>query len=129
MATSEGTVSLVLTKQTRTWRTNIESTFKQKPVLTAHRQTIGVDGSQNKVTDEGAPGVGRVIDSTLLGDKTQNQVTLANGTVIQLAEVAEAIPLFIDLFAAKDKAVEDVRLAAEAKAKADAEAAAAQPAG
>lgn len=119
MSTPLGSVSLSLSKQVRTWRTNIESAFGQKPVVTAHRQLVGVDSTPKIVTNEGAPTVERVIDSKLLGDTSQ-QVTLANGTVLTLAEVFEAVPAFIDKWSAEDKKAADDAEAARLQAIEDA---------
>ena len=104
MATEQGTSTIVVTTEERTWRTNIETPKGGDPVVTAYRETIKTlsDGTVLG-RDQMSIRVDRSFSSTVAND---DKVTLLNGKVISAVEMAEAVAAFIDMWRHQDAAAE-----------------------
>lgn len=98
----QGTATITVNRQVRTWRTNIESAYGTVPSVTAFRETLQINEADQTVLSKVPSGqIQRSFsDAVANGDK----VTLSDGTVLSIAQMAEAIPVFIELWAAQDAA-------------------------
>lgn len=55
MALAQGTATIAVTTQERTWRVEIETALGADPVVTVYRQTVKTDPSGNVLSIEMAP--------------------------------------------------------------------------
>lgn len=99
MSTLSQSKTITIQTEVRSARFNIECPKGRPPVITVQRQELGTaDGEV--LTDKVIAHVSRVID----GDVLAETVTLKDGTVVSVAEMAEAHALFGDKWHADDVA-------------------------
>lgn len=97
-----GSVAVELTNQDRAWRTNLESPHGQAPVVTVHREIIGLSPENEVITREPvASGSTRTMNTELLTLPTE-KVTLASGKVLTTAEIMEGVKLTLDRWRTED---------------------------
>jgi hypothetical protein len=97
MATDLGTRSVSVKTSERTSAFALETRFGQDPRLVIQRERLCVDGGGNVLSATAARTVIRL--ASRIGAE---QVALASGTVITIAQLAEALPLFFDRWAGED---------------------------
>lgn len=99
MAIDQGTVTVTVSKQRRTWRVNIETAINADPVVTGFRELVSKDANGN-LTDEPNRNIPNPRVDFALSQVHAETVALDDGTVLTGAQMAEAISKWID---AKDQ--------------------------
>jgi hypothetical protein len=99
MAISQGTVTLAITSQERSWRINIETAMGADPVVTVFRETVKTDASSKVISKEPAPQAQRAL--SVVAAETQ-PFTPATPGVITAAELATLVAARADMWRAAD---------------------------
>lgn len=81
----------------RTREFGVVTTLGADPVITAHREYLKLNGSE-VFSRSNAPSATRKF-SQVAGES----VTLADGTVVPILQIAQALPLFFDRWAEEDE--------------------------
>ena len=99
MAIDQGTATLAVTTQERTWRVNIETQRLTDPVITAYRQVVRTAADSSIVSIENAPTTQR--SASAIAAETQT-FTPATVGVVTGAELASLIAARADMWREQD---------------------------
>lgn len=92
MAIKTGKKTVTIEETERTWRTEIESPFGGEPTITAHREVMQVAEDGSVISRE----TGITVRRTLAELVESNDKVTVGKNVYTAAEIAAAIPAFID---------------------------------
>jgi hypothetical protein len=106
MAIEQGTETVTVTSQERTWRVNIETAMGADPVVTAFRETIRTASDGSVISKEPAGSTERRLSAV------ETQSFTVNGKAYTGAEIADIIAAVADTWRQQD-------IAAVAEAPAD----------
>lgn len=95
MAIDQGTETITLASEERTWRVNIETAKGGDPVVTVHRETVKSD-SAGVVSKAPAGTVTRSLSAT------STQTVTIGAKTLSVAELAMAVALLADMWRAED---------------------------
>jgi hypothetical protein len=99
MAISQGTATLAVTSQERTWRINIETARLADPVVTGYRQVVRTAADGSLIAIDNAPTTTRNLSAVATATLP---FTPATAGVITGAEIATLIAAWIDAWRTAD---------------------------